>query len=319
MELHQGDEATHAELINELREVLSPDINDELSNHDCLRFLRARNGNILRTQEMLIRWYEWRHNLLDPLPPYNLRLSPNIILSSPISMDQHPSKDLLPITHEGYSKYGHPIYWEKTGYIQSIFSNVKKVFTNIELLQYHIMSNEVTEGRLKYISQQRNEIINKMIVVFDMSHVQISLDMDSIWYIKQILQVDQNYYPERLYRLYIINSPWYFPALYGIFKPFIDQRTREKINIFSNDYLSTMLEVIDESEIPIEYGGTKVVRWDMVWGEETGASRKQVEEFFYEKFVPLPLPLPLSVCLSLPLSLSLSVFYLFLTSNCLLF
>jgi hypothetical protein len=94
-----------------------------------------------------------------------------------------------------------------------------------------------------------------MIVVFDMSHVQITLDMDSIWYIKQILQVDQNYYPERLYKLYIINSPWYFPALYGMFKPFIDQRTRDKINIFSSDFLLPMQEEIDLSEIPVDDGG----------------------------------------------------------------
>jgi hypothetical protein len=295
MELHQGDETTHQELIRELRQLLNTDINDELSDHDCLRFLRARNGHLINTQEMLIRWYEWRHNLLDPLPPYNLRFSPNTLLSSPITMDQHPSKSLLPITHEGFSKFGHPIYWEKTGYIQSTFSEVKKSFTNIELLQYHIMSNEVTEGRLHFSSQQTRTSIQKMIVVFDMAHVQISLDLDSIWYIKQILSVDQNYYPERLYRLYIINSPWYFPALYGMFKPFIDQRTREKINIFSGDYLSAMLEVIDITEIPVEYGGSKVVRWDMLWGEETGASRKQTEDYFYHRLFILP-SLSLSLC-----------------------
>lgn len=285
MEIFQGDEVVHEEVINELRSLLSADINAELTNFDCLRFLRARNGNLIRAQEMIIRWYEWRHNLLDPLPPHNLRFSPNTILSSPLTLDQHPFKSLLPVAHDGFSKNGHPCYWEKTGYIQSTFQTVKKHFSNIELLQYHIMSNEICENRFLFATKKFGQTVNKMIVVFDMSHVQITLDMDSIWYVKQILQVDQNYYPERLYKLFIINCPWYFPALYGMFKPFIDQRTRDKINIFSNDYLPAMLEIIDISEIPVEYGGTKVVRWDMIWSDETGASRSQIEEYFAQRFI----------------------------------
>jgi hypothetical protein len=284
MELFQGDEVTHKNLITELRTFLTDDINHELTNHDCLRFLRARNGDIHRAEEMIIRWYEWRHNLMDPLPPHNLRFSPNVLLASPITLDQHPFKHLLPVTHQGFSKHGHPIYWEKTGYVQSTFAEVKKHFSNVELLQYHIMSNELCEARFQYAAKKFNRPVNKMIVVFDMSHVQITLDMDSIWYIKQILQVDQNYYPERLYKLFIINSPWYFPALYGMFKPFIDQRTRDKINIFSTDFLAPMQEVIDLSEIPMDFGGTKEVRWDMLWDDETGASRKQMEDFFYQRF-----------------------------------
>jgi hypothetical protein len=128
------------------------------------------------------------------------------------------------------------------------------------------------------------------ITVSDMSGVSVSLDMDSIWYMQQLLAIDQAYYPEMLERFIIINSPWYFPALYNMFKPFIDTRTREKVIILGTDYLVTLEKYIDLSMIPVEYGGHAIdCQWDpAAYPSSSGASIDQLTEFFsprnYQKY-----------------------------------
>jgi hypothetical protein len=205
-------------------------------------------------------------------------------LCCPETVDVHPQAYLIECAHHGFGKQGHPIYWEKTGKIQSQFTEVRKYFSNIQLLQYHIMSNEAMESRYEFASKKFNTHVHKGIVVFDMKHVTVTLDMDSIWYIKQLLEVDQNFYPERLYKLFIINCPWYFPALYGIFKPFIDQRTRDKISVLGADFLPLMSEVIDLDNIPVEYGGSCTdITWDMKFPESSGASLPQLNVYVAER------------------------------------
>ena len=36
-------------------------------------------------------------------------------------------------------------------------------------------------------------------------------DLQGLYYVKNILKIDQDFYPERLHKLVVINSPWYFP------------------------------------------------------------------------------------------------------------
>jgi hypothetical protein len=189
--IHSGDTLTHINLIQEFRLQLDQSISNTLSDHDCLRYLRGRRGNVELAVDMCLRCFEWRQTLLDPFPGTNLQFSPNIILAHPRKLDEHPKSSLIPATHSGFGKEGHPIYWEKTGYVQSIFDEVRQHFSNIELIQYHVICNEIFEHRLEYASKKFNRPVSKTIVVFDMTGIQISLDLDSIWYIKQVIDVDQ--------------------------------------------------------------------------------------------------------------------------------
>ena len=67
-------------------------------------------------------------------------------------------------------------------------------------------------------------------------------------------------YPEILYRVYIINAPKIFSILYSVLLPFIDERTKKKIQIFghdSNQWKTAILEDVAPEELPAMYGGTK--------------------------------------------------------------
>ena len=227
-----------------------------------------------------------------PMKPRGLQFSPNIIMAMPDRISQHEcAHRLIPAAHYGYDKEGAPIYWERTGFVQSHWSEVMKHFSVDELIQYHIQSQEACEIRFSYASAKFGKPITKAITVFDMKHLTISLDASSILYIKKILEIDQGNYPERLKALYIINCPWYFQLLFKIFKPFIDQRTSDKFVILGTDFLEVMLERIDISMIPLEMGGkAKDLVWIGPFPEESGVSDLAMVTRMREKFTPETIP-----------------------------
>lgn len=192
---------------------------------------------------------------MEPMPPKDLQFSPNIITCNPDPCYEHPFIHLLPACMHGFDKEGNPIYWERTGYIQANFSKIKDHFTLSELIQFHIAQQEAGETRYAYASKISGKDITQTTIVMDFKHLTMSLDVQAISYMRKALEIDQNYYPERLKRLLILNAPWYFTTLYAMFKPLIDKRTSDKFLFLGSD-VSKMEEYIDKELIPIEMGGT---------------------------------------------------------------
>jgi hypothetical protein len=67
-------------------------------------------------------------------------------------------------------------------------------------------------------------------------------------------------YPELLYRAFIINAPKIFSILYSLLLPFLDERTKNKIQVFGHDskqWKAAILEDVAPEELPVMYGGTK--------------------------------------------------------------
>ena len=56
-------------------------------------------------------------------------------------------------------------------------------------------------------------------------------------------------------RIFIINTPWVFPKLYKIAKPWIDPVTRSKFEINSKLPKQEFDRVLDLDLLPVEYGG----------------------------------------------------------------
>ncbi|GAB2280777.1 hypothetical protein Dimus_015402 [Dionaea muscipula] len=70
------------------------------------------------------------------------------------------------------------------------------------------------------------------------------------------LSILQDYYPERLGKLFIVHAPSIFMAVWKVIYPFIDNNTKKKITFVENKKLrSTLLLDIDESQLPDIYGG----------------------------------------------------------------
>jgi hypothetical protein len=127
--------------------------------------------------------------------------------------------------------------------------------------------------------------------VLDMKGLSVSLDFQSISYMKQMLSMDQAHYPERLHKLIVINAPYFFSIVFAIFKPFIDARTLSKFEVLGSNYMTTLEKVVDKTVIPVEMGGDcKDVPWGGPFSEESGASHEQVVAYFLARFTEASIP-----------------------------
>ncbi|KAK4402567.1 Phosphatidylinositol/phosphatidylcholine transfer protein SFH13 [Sesamum angolense] len=70
------------------------------------------------------------------------------------------------------------------------------------------------------------------------------------------LSILQDCYPERLGKLFIIHVPYIFMTAWKMVYPFIDKNTKKKIIFVEDKKLqSTLLQDIDESQLPETFGG----------------------------------------------------------------
>lgn len=96
---------------------------------------------------------------------------------------------------------------EKTGQIQSHFSQLALHFTLDELLQYHIMSQETFRVRMQRASELVGREVADTVVVFDMQGLTMTLSVMAVQFLQRMIFIDQNYYPETLHKLFVINAP----------------------------------------------------------------------------------------------------------------
>lgn len=164
---------------------------------------------------------------------------------------------LLPHSNLGEDKQGRPVYWEKTGIISSRFSQIKKKLSEDEIFVRHVRQQEVMCGRFASCSAKHGRLINQQVIVFDMKGMSFSLDVMALRVFRRALVVDESCYPEMLHRLYMINAPYFFSAIWSIIRPWIDHKTAAKFHILGANYLDDLRESIELTEIPIEYGGLK--------------------------------------------------------------
>lgn len=97
------------ELMSEFRSSIGEEISKTLTDSDCMRFLRARNGNIAKASTMATGWYEWWHTALSGKNPDNL--TPATILTPINDTWESVMTEYCPHCFEGFDRMGRPIYW----------------------------------------------------------------------------------------------------------------------------------------------------------------------------------------------------------------
>ena len=271
-----------AQAIAALREELPTDTNDYLKDPDCLRFIIARKYDIPQAVIMVQNWWTWYNSPFgseEGLTPRNMVNEENI---------DDPHREvidaLVPHSFSGFSKNGCPIFWEKTGIIAGNLPKLKEQFTMDQLMEKHIRIQIITDARRDFISKKLGRSVEQAMIICDYAELSFSPDMFGIEYCRKLFGIDEQYYPERLYKVYLINAPWYFTAIYALVSPWIDEKTATKINVLGSNYLETLQAEINDSEIPVEYGGTcENFRWAWPYDESSGASPDQIRDYIQRK------------------------------------
>lgn len=279
----------HMDKILELRGIIA-DISENYSDRDCERFLIARNFNMTKVEEMIRRHYNWYNTPVGKdFQIENKTLRPRDMGLNEVDNKQEMFNQVFPCSNLGWDKEGHPIYWEKSGYgrphklssvpllhtpnlpssfplVASNWKNIRKNFTHDELTARHIRQQELMRQRCRTATLRNGRPIEKGVVVMDMKGVPIFVEWACFKSLKEVIGIDEAFYPETLRTLFVINAPVYFTALWAIVKPWLDPLTLQKIQILGEDFYPTLSKYISEETIPVELGGKKA---DFSWVQPT--------------------------------------------------
>jgi hypothetical protein len=192
-----------------------------LSDETYLRFARARDADVTKATKMLSECVSWRR-----------QFRPHAI----------EAKDLVGILQlgtvymAGLCVHGRPVMYMHPG-----AKNPFPAETRVKLMVF-LLEETMRRG---YTS---------LTWVFDFSKMgERGKDEHSAATRKDTMHILQNYYPERLGALYMLNTPWYFRAIATLVWPFIDKRTRSKI--FISMKLENLVEYIAKDQLVEAFGG----------------------------------------------------------------
>lgn len=107
-------------------------------------------------------------------------------------------------------------------------------------------------------SNVANRRIEKSVTILDLKGVSL---MSMFFgktkaFVKIASQIAQDYYPEILGKMFILNSGWMFKGIWSVVKGWIDKKTQDKIIIVSGSGKKELLEHIDADKLPDFLGGT---------------------------------------------------------------
>ncbi|XP_063698368.1 alpha-tocopherol transfer protein-like [Culicoides brevitarsis] len=75
-------------------------------------------------------------------------------------------------------------------------------------------------------------------------------------YAQKIIQLLVTHMPIRVNAIHFINQGWVFDTVWQLFKPFLNERMREKVFMHGSD-LKSLHKHVDPSRLPMRYGGTQ--------------------------------------------------------------
>ena len=229
------------------QQLTSQNVLPNLDNYDdlfLLRFLRARKFDLEKTMEMFKKYLKWRIDMKvdELLGSYELE---NLI----------QIKRLYPHGYHRTDKEGRPIYIEL--YDKTDVKGLFKITTEEKMVKYYIKQYE---RQIKYIFPACSAVVKRPVeqscTILDANGIGImSLFGPIKGFLKLASDIGQDYYPEMLGKMTIVNVGFLFRAVWSLVKSFIDPKTQAKINLCKSSYKDDLLALVDEENLPHFFGG----------------------------------------------------------------
>ena len=229
------------------QQLTSQNVLPNLDNYDdlfLLRFLRARKFDLEKTMEMFKKYLKWRIDMKvdELLGSYELE---NLI----------QIKRLYPHGYHRTDKEGRPIYielYDKTD-VKALF----QITTEEKMVKYYIKQYE---RQIKYIFPACSAVVKKPVeqscTILDADGIGITSIFGPIkGFIKLASDIGQDYYPEMLGKMTIVNTGFFFRAVWTMVKGFIDPKTQAKIGLFGSNFKNELLQLVDEDKLPEFFHG----------------------------------------------------------------
>jgi len=156
----------------------------------------------------------------------------------------------------GVDKVGRPIYIERSGMIQP--HKINAIVDDETLFKSYYQSYEVLiKQHFMVCSFLKKKQIQQTFSILDMTGFSISMMNNQVKsLVQKASKISQDYYPEQLGQLMICNAPLLFTGVWAIVKVWLDERTRQKIQIIGGGYKKKLLEYVDEEQLIDFLGGS---------------------------------------------------------------
>lgn len=212
-----------------------------------LRFLRARKFNVELSKQMFIDNEKWRSEFADVgveelVRTFDYKERPEVF-------------KYYPQYYHKTDKDGRPVYIEQLGNVD--LTALQKITSEDRMVQNLVCEYEkMADPRLPACSRKVGYLLETSCTIMDLKGVGIAKATSVYGYLGRVSGISQNYYPERLGKLYVINAPWGFSGVFSVVKRFLDPVTVAKIHILGSTYQKELLEQIPAENLPKEFGGS---------------------------------------------------------------
>ncbi|KAK2357358.1 phosphatidylinositol transfer protein [Trifolium repens] len=202
----------------------------------CLRrYLEARNWNVDKAKKMLEESFKWRSTY-----------KPEEIRWAEVAHEGETGKVSRANFHD---RLGRTVLIMRPG-MQNTASEENNIKHLVYLLENAVLN--LSEGQ------------EQMSWLIDFTGFSFSTKL-SIKTARDIIQILQNHYPERLGIAFVYNPPRIFQAFFKAIKYFLDPKTAQKVKfVYPNnkDSVELMKSLFDMDNLPSEFGGKATLKYD---------------------------------------------------------
>ena len=233
------------------------------------RFLSAQGGKAAKAEKMLRGTIEWRGKT-------DLEAKMRVWRDIPDDLREKTYVGYQSGWYSSHTALGCPVYIERTGKLH--LARVLKHVTADEIVDHHLRVMEwMMRVLMPEMARRENErraragaggaedaspfpAPDKVINLLDMNGLSSrALGRATMSIFKRVLNLDQSYFPEIMYRCYIVNCPALFRAVWAAVKPLLDKRIQSKILIYGKVTGKVMDEMVTlfggEERVPAFMGG----------------------------------------------------------------
>lgn len=209
-----------------------------------LRFLRARDCNLNKAEDMLRNHIQWRQkNDIDNISSYK---PPEVVKYFPMSL-------------VGYDRSGAPVRYLHFGNMDA--KGLLKSAKRNDAVKCVIQQLELDSTVMKERSKKFGKCIDKWTYIFDFENYTFSkaTHKPTLQMLSYLMMTYEAHYPERLLTAYVINASVYFTLIFSVVKPLFTGHTLKKIKIFGKDgWQEELSSFIDPDVLPAALGGEKL-------------------------------------------------------------